>query len=223
MGMQAFSRCWTGNISTHKFGIITNITTFSPPYLQVSLGIARSFEHEPHALTFPLERTLFVDASSQWENIGVRIFNFDPTLAPEGKTLLTVMLPTTNYAYWEQLRQENSEKYQIEKERIAQEIIEALETRFGNVRDHVDMIDVSTPATVIRYTNNWKGTFEGWVLSPKMGFRRMKKTLPGLKNFYMAGQWVEPGGGLPTALLSGRNVTQLICKEDKKHFATTQA
>jgi phytoene dehydrogenase-like protein len=34
----------------------------------------------------------------------------------------------------------------------------------------------------------------------------------------MAGQWVEPGGGLPTAILSGRNVTQIICREDKKIF-----
>ena len=194
-----------------------------PSYLQISLGIARSFEHEPHTLAFPLEQTLFVDESSQWDTIGVRIFNFDPTLAPEGKTLVTSMLPTENYSYWEQLRRENPEKYQAEKDRIAIDIIGALDKRFGNVREHVEMIDVSTPATVIRYTNNWKGTFEGWVLSPKMGFRRMKKTLPGLSNFYMAGQWVEPGGGLPTALLSGRNVTQIICKEDKKRFVTTTA
>jgi phytoene dehydrogenase-like protein len=153
----------------------------------------------------------------------VRIFNFDPALAPEGETLLTVMLPTTNHEYWEKLRRDNREKYLEEKDRIASEIIEALEKRFGNVREHVGMIDVSTPATVIRYTNNWKGSFEGWLNSPKMGFRRMTKTLPGLRNFYMAGQWVEPGGGLPTALISGRYVTQIICKEDKKSFITTKA
>jgi len=46
--------------------------------------------------------------------------------------------------------------------------------------------------------------------------------LSGLKNFYMAGQWVEPGGGLPSAILSGRNVTQIICKKDKKKFITTK-
>ena len=49
----------------------------------------------------------------------------------------------------------------------------------------------------------------------------MSKTLPGLKNFYMAGQWVEPGGSLPTAVMSGRNVTQIICKRDKRSFITT--
>lgn len=50
----------------------------------------------------------------------------------------------------------------------------------------------------------------------------MTKTLPGLKNFYMAGQWVEPGGGgVPTAAMSGRNVTQIMCKGDKKKFVTS--
>ena len=44
------------------------------------------------------------------------------------------------------------------------------------------------------------------------------KGLPILKSFYMAGQWVEPGGGLPTAAMSGRNVIQIICKRDKKPF-----
>ena len=34
----------------------------------------------------------------------------------------------------------------------------------------------------------------------------------------MAGQWVEPGGGLPPALQSGRKAISLICKEEKKKF-----
>ena len=51
---------------------------------------------------------------------------------------------------------------------------------------------------------------------------RIGKTLPGLKDFYMAGQWVEPGGSVPTALMSGRNVTQIICKKDRRTFVTTK-
>lgn len=56
------------------------------------------------------------------------------------------------------------------------------------------------------------------ILSPKTVFKSMKKSLPGLRNFYMAGQWVEPGGGLPAGILSRRNVAQIICKEDKRNF-----
>lgn len=62
---------------------------------------------------------------------------------------------------------------------------------------------------------------EGWLATTKTFGLRMSKTLPGLRNFYMVGQWVEPGGGLPPTAMSGRNVTQIICKKDKRPFVTT--
>ncbi|HEY4789533.1 MAG TPA: hypothetical protein VIH57_25960, partial [Bacteroidales bacterium] len=98
------------------------------------------------------------------------------------------------------------------------DVISELERRFERFGEQVEMIDVATPMTYKRYTGNWQGTYEGWLLTPKTMRTRMSKTLPGLHNFYMAGQWVEPGGGLPTAALSGRNVIQLICKKDRKKF-----
>ena len=40
------------------------------------------------------------------------------------------------------------------------------------------------------------------MLTPQTYGAHMANTLPGLANFYMAGQWFEPGGGVPTAALS---------------------
>lgn len=194
-----------------------NLLTF-PSYLQISLGIDKAFEGEPHHLYFPLDKTLELGDGTHHKYIGVRIFNFDPTLSPEDKTLLTVMLPTPNHAYWQELRKKDITEYKSEKNMIADKIIDALDRRYGDIRFRLELTDVSTPATVIRHTNNWKGSFEGWMLTPETGMKSMKKTLPGLDNFYMIGQWVEPGGGVPTALMSGRNVTQIICKKDKKKF-----
>jgi phytoene dehydrogenase-like protein len=95
------------------------------------------------------------------------------------------------------------------------------EKRFGDVRSNMEMTDVSTPAAFIRYTSNWKGTFDGWLRTPKVGLGGMYKTLPGLDNFYIVGHWVEPGCGLPTAMESGRDVAQIICKKDKRKFTTS--
>ncbi|MFP4472165.1 MAG: FAD-dependent oxidoreductase, partial [Bacteroidales bacterium] len=125
-----------------------------------------------------------------------------------------------NHRYWLDLRKNDREKYKTEKQRIAAALADMLEKRFGNVKEHLEVTDVSTPATVVRYTNNWKGSFEGWVMTPQMGFRQMKKQLPGLKNFYMAGQWVSPGGGLPSGLITGRGVAQILCKQHGKKFRT---
>jgi hypothetical protein len=36
----------------------------------------------------------------------------------------------------------------------------------------------------------------------------------------MAGQWVD-GGGVSTAIYSGKNAVQIICKKDKKKFTTS--
>jgi phytoene dehydrogenase-like protein len=189
-------------------------------YLQVSLGVARTFENEPTLLVLPLNETLRIDDQTTTDMVGFRIFNYDPTLAPEGKTAIVATLGTKNYRYWTELRKYDKEKYQAEKLRIARVLIDLLEKRLGNVTEYVEEVDVSSPATVIRYTNNWKGSFEGWVLTPEIGLKQMKKELPGLKNFYMIGQWVAPGGGLPAGLITGRHVAQIICKKDKKAFIT---
>jgi phytoene dehydrogenase-like protein len=186
-------------------------------YIQVSLGVARKFE--PLPMTYiPLPEVITVDPGTTADFIGFRIHHFDPMLAPEGKTLITSSFSTSNYHYWSDLRSGNPKLYKAEKRRLAQVVIDALELRLGNIASNVEMEDVSTPATVIRYTNNWKGSFEGWVLTPENALKQMKKQLPGLQKFYMAGHWVEPGGGLPAALMSGRNVAQIICKHEGKEF-----
>jgi phytoene dehydrogenase-like protein len=46
----------------------------------------------------------------------------------------------------------------------------------------------------------------------------IKKELPGLEGFYMIGQWVMPGGGVTSTPITGRDITRIICKRDKKKF-----
>ena len=77
---------------------------------------------------------------------------------------------------------------------------------------------MSTPATVIRYTGNWKGSMEGWLQTPGTGFRPLRNTLPGLRQFLMAGQWVMPGGGFLPGLMSARSAIQAVCKRDRVPF-----
>lgn len=210
-----------GNFIDKKIQYVyKNFKTF-PSYLQVSLGVNCSLKKLPHYLKFALDKPLRIDEKTEYNYINVRIFNFDNTMAPEGKSSLYALFVTDNHTFWEYLRKNDKVRYQEEKDRIANEVIDILDKKFGNIKANLEEIDVSTPATVIRYTNNWKGSYEGWLPTKQTGFQGLKKTLPGLENFYMIGQWVEIGGGVPAALLSGRNVTQIICKKDKKKFTTT--
>ena len=82
------------------------------------------------------------------------------------------------------------------------------------------MVDVTTPATYIRNTGNWNGSAQGWANENIFKANPFKKELPGLKNFYMIGQWVEPGGGIPAVFKSGRDLAQIICRKDRIKFKT---
>lgn len=120
--------------------------------------------------------------------------------------------------FWIDLRNENPKKYREQKDRLAGEIIELLDGRIQGLKTKIDMIDVATPATFERYTGNWKGSIQGWQAENIFKSNPFRKELKGLSNFYMCGQWVEPGCGVPLAALSGRNVAQIICRKDKKRF-----
>lgn len=97
-------------------------------------------------------------------------------------------------------------------------MIAILEKIAPGIREEIEAIDASTPATVIRYTGNWQGSMEGWLLTPQTGFKPLPRTLPGLKRFMMVGQWVMPGGGLPSGLMTARSALQEICKQDRWRF-----
>ena len=102
-----------------------------------------------------------------------------------------------------------------------QEVIGILDRRFPGLAEHLEQSDIATPATFVRYTGNWQGSYEGWLPTPRILGKRIPYTLPRLKNFFMAGHWVVAGGGLPSAALAGRYVAQMICAQNGKKFAAT--
>jgi phytoene dehydrogenase-like protein len=189
------------------------------PVVQVSLGVARDLSSEPHAVNCLLSPPITV-AGKEERRMSVRHLAYDPTQAPPGKSTVIVMFESS-YAPWKELAEER-ERYDAEKQSIALAVMDRLDERWPGFKKDVEVVDVATPLTYVRYTNNWQGSMEGWLITPEtmrmtMG-KGMPKTLPGLENFYMAGQWVEPGGGVPTAAMSGRSIMQRICKEDGKRF-----
>jgi len=187
-------------------------------YIQVSLGVARDLHDQPHALTRILNSPIKVDPGTEAAFVGFRFFHFDPTFAPAGKTAVTCMLPTRNFEYWDELRHRDIRLYRDEKQRVADAVIGVLEKIIPGVRAAIEVIDVSTPATVARYTGNWQGSMEGWLVCPGQSFRPFPNTLPGLRKFMMVGQWVMPGGGLPSGLMTSKPAIKAICRHDRVPF-----
>jgi phytoene dehydrogenase-like protein len=189
-------------------------------FVGIGIGVGRTLGDFPDAvdgINFPLHEPITVDGR-KLTRLSVQASTFDPSLAPPGKTVLKVIIPSS-FERWRKLH-ERPDEYRAEKDTVAAEVIRGLEQRFPGLSAHVEMVDVATPVTWYRYTGNWQGSFEGWLPTPETLTMRMSKTLPGLRDFYMIGQWVQPGGGLPTATISARHAIQIVCKEDSKRFKT---
>ena len=193
-----------------------------PPLLYIGLGIADPLSDVPSTvsgISFPLSPAIEIDGKLR-DRLSFKAYNFDPHLAPEGKSVIVLML-SSDYDRWAELGKD-PERYAAEKEAACEAVLDALEQRIPGIREKVEMRDVATPLTWERYTGNWRGAYEGWLPTASSFMMQMKKTLPGLDRFHMIGQWTTPGGGLPPAVSGGRHVVQVICKRDGKRFVATE-
>jgi phytoene dehydrogenase-like protein len=186
------------------------------PIVQVSLGIKTKIPHEATIQIYPYEQKI----GSQNLKFGLSIMNYDHdhTMAPEGKTTLVIRFES-QWEFWESLEGQN---YQNEKDQILKDTIAFLETIYPGITHEIEATDVATPKTDVRYTGVWKGAYEGFLPSQNNMLKSIRMTLPKLSRFYMIGQWLYPGGGLPPSAQSGKFAIQLICKEEKKHFMSTK-
>ncbi len=188
-----------------------------PPIVLASFGVAA-----PLAELAPM---LLVDAIPTFEIGGrrgnrlyLRICNDDRSIAPSGHALVQAMV-ATDYAWWAT----RGASYEAAKDDAARTILAQIDRVVSGVQDAVRMTDVATPLTYWTKARSWRGAYEGWMPNGESFSDHVRKTLPGLDGFYMAGQWVEPGGGVPIAILSGRQAAQLLCIDHRRPFVSEPA
>ncbi|MBN1874427.1 MAG: NAD(P)/FAD-dependent oxidoreductase [Anaerolineae bacterium] len=184
--------------------------------LHVSFGVARDFSIEPHTLVLWLPEPVEI-AGRTCDRLDIEFFNFAPEMSPPGKTAMQVVM-TTSYDYWKAL---SPEDYRAEKARVAETLSACLERRFPGFAAQVEVTDVATPLTTGRFTGSFMG-YQAWgvpnqsMLDALTG-KGLSKTLPGLSNFYMVGQWAG-GLGLPNVAAMGRKAIAGLCKQDGRQF-----
>ncbi len=191
-------------------------TPLAPTSVQVSLGVACDLSKEPHALWLKLDKPFSVGGIEN-SYFTFRHYCYDPSMAPEGKSSVTSIL-YSDYGYWEKLYKEDKDAYNTQKKIIAEEFIRVFEERFPYAKGKIEVVDVSTPYTYTRYTGTWKGSYMSWLTTPENPRLKVPGKLPGLKNFYLAGQWANASGGVPVGAITGRWSIMRICKDDGEKF-----
>jgi len=185
--------------------------------LVVSLGVRREIKTEPRAITLLLDKPHYIGDRMR-DHLDIEIMSYEPSFAPHGCTSVKVVMDTA-YHFWDALYQDR-QNYEQVKQLVAEGVLQVLEKRFPGLSQQVEVVDVATPKTIERYTGNYHGC-NAWF--PKKGLLRMmlfglSRRLPGLKRFYMAGQWSGMAVGLHTTAISSRQLIQRICKEDGQAF-----
>lgn len=190
----------------------------TPSMVQVSIGVDMDVSSvaDPHAIfnMYPLKKPIMI-AGKAHNIIRIKNYSFDPSFAPEGKS--TLVIPFGSEAVdWEEIYTDKA-RYQAEKQKIEEAVVASLEEIMPGIKEKIEVVDVATPMTYIRYTNSWQGSSMGFAKSFLLNIPR---TLPRLENFFMVGQWVGDMG-VSGAAKSGRDIVQLICKQDKRRFITS--
>lgn len=183
-----------------------------PTSMQVSLGIDYDLSDQPHSIALKLDNPLIAGNVAN-TYLFFKHFCYDHIISNAGKSVITSIIKT-DYEYWDNLYN-NSEMYRLEKEKICMEFIKLLERRFPQIKGKVQVTDVVTPVTYYRYTGVWKGSYMGWKINSGDA---IPSVLQGLKNFYIAGQWTRLSAGIPTAMMSGREIIIKMCIDHGKEF-----
>jgi len=188
--------------------------------VQVSFGVRKDLSSPPASVGEFWQTGPIAGHKVDW--IMFRNLSFDPTLAPPGKAIAECIFSLEDFSWWEKLSADKK-VYNEEKQLIAAAVAEEINRRIPGFKAAIEATDVVTPMTYVRYTGNWKGAYMTWVLPPDKikKFQNIKKTVPGLANFWLSGMWVFPPGGVPTGAMASREVLQLICHQDKQKFVTS--
>ncbi len=185
----------------------------------IGLGLEAEVGDMPRTVRFVCDGIEI--AGSTIDQITLNHYAYEPDFAPEGCTALTVALNHFGEVvdHWLELAGD-PEAYRREKERVGEAVRAAIEAHFPQFAGKLTVLDVATPATYERYCNAHRGSFMAFF--PTIGSKMMAHTgrIKGLDNFVLSGQWLQPPGGLPIAVVTGKDSIQRLCKKEKRPFLT---
>jgi len=144
------------------------------------------------------------------ENSGFGLMLYDNVYkgySPEGKNTVNI-LTLQGFEHWRKHEADywkgNKAEYLAEKERMADVLIKKVEkTLLPGLSKAIEVKEIGTPLTNVRFTGNYRGAIYGWDQtlenSPP---RRLAQKTP-IKNLYLSGAWTTPGAGYSAVISSG--------------------
>lgn len=178
----------------------------------------------PRTLRFPVKSIDIRQNGKPIEHLQMTHYVYEKEFAPEGHTVITIAINQfqPELDTWETLVK-NKNEYNNEKSRIGKEVLGAMEVRFPQMKGKLKLLDVASPQTYKRYCNAYRVAFMGFWPTIKGKSLTHTGYIKGLKNIVLSGQWLQPPGGLPVALITGKDTIMRLCKKEKNKFLSFES
>lgn len=171
--------------------------------------------------TFSGEDTIFFGCepiklgNRSFGRIYVKNYAYDKSFAPEGKTVIQMNISQSDedFLYWKSL---SKDEYKAKKQELIAAVTERMIKEFPELDGKLTVLDCWTPLTYERYCNAYHGGYMAFTTKPGIKKLKCSGTVKGVKNLYIAGQWIMSPGGLPVAAASGKFAVQRILKKEKR-------
>ena len=112
--------------------------------------------------------------------------------------------------------QYKSEEYKRKKEEVTNEILDIIYKKFPKVKGHIKVLELGTPHTMKRYTNNAQGAVYGWEQNIRQGGFNRLSNKSDFSNVFLSGAWTNPGGGFEGAITGGILTAERMLRENSK-------
>jgi len=150
------------------------------------------------------------------KDVGVICYDYDNTITPEGKTIVHMKL----FQYEDDINKwleisEDREKYEAKKAELAQAMMELIVEQYPEAAGKIRLLDTWSPITYMKRFNAYKGAYMAFVADKNTKTITTPGVVKGLKNVFLAGQWLMGSGGLPPATAQGKYAAWRICKKEK--------
>lgn len=187
--------------------------------IYVALGCQGTLDEVPRTLRFPVRD--FEIHGTPITRLTLTHYGYEPGFAPDGHSVMTCAINQfqEDIDAWFSLAGDR-QAYREEKDRVGREVLRGVEERFPHLKGKVKVLDVATPKTYERYCNAYRGAFMPFMPTVKGKMMEHTGRIKGLKNLFLSGQWLQTGGGLPAALITGKNTIQRLCREEKRPFVS---
>lgn len=152
--------------------------------------------------------------------VGLTAYN---VVDPEFSTPGTSSVALTLLAYAEPWLKLTPSEYVKTKSLLADKFIGLAERIAPGLRDHIEVMEIATPITNMRYTGNPGGSIQGFDESYQVGMGQANIPVRGpLEGLYFANAWVNIGGGFETCIASGYRAAREALRdmEQEGHDAT---